>query len=118
MRALKIDYEAVPWKDAGPGGVQYKPVLLNGLGASLVKFGPNATHKVHSHDEVQMVFCLEGEIDFFVKDSQSERLEVLKKGDVIAFQPGVEHGTRTVGPAMCLVIWNPMERFTADSIVV
>lgn len=117
MKALKIEYASVEWKMAGPG-VRYKPILLDGLGASLVSFEPNTVHKVHSHAESQMAFCLEGEIDFLVKDSDSERIEVLRKGDAIALQHHVEHGTRTVGGALCLVIWNPMERFTADSIVV
>lgn len=116
MRGIIADYEALPWKVIGTG-VKYKPVLVNGLGASLVSFDAGSTHARHSHDEVQIAFCLEGRMEFYIKDSQSERSEVMSPGKVMALQPHVVHGGRAIENSMLLVIWNPMTRFAADAVV-
>lgn|ERR1700682_975532 len=117
MRGLKIEYDKLPWKPVSDG-VRYKPVLVQGCGASMVAFDPGTSHAPHSHDEVQIVFCLEGRMEFYVKDDQSERIETLVPGQVLALEAGVSHGAKALEKSLILTVWNPMTRFTKDSVVV
>ena len=117
MRALKIDYDGLPWKTVGQG-VRYKPVVVDGVGASMVAFDAGVSHAPHSHPDVQIVFCLQGCLEFYVKDADSERTEVVEAGDVLALQPHVLHGARAREASLILTIWSPMSRFLEDAIVV
>lgn len=116
MKSLKIKYSSVEWKEAGPG-VKLKPVIVGGTGASMVSFEKGASHAPHSHEDTQIVFCLEGAMEFYVKDSSSERAENVIAGDVLLLEGGVTHGARAVEPSLLLVIWNPMSRFFDKSII-
>jgi len=118
VKAKRIEYGSVPWKSVRNGQVKYKPIAIEGLGASLVSFDPGVGEPPHSHDETQIVFCLEGHIEMFVKDEDGERTESLRSGDVLAMQKGVIHGAKAVEKTLALVVWNPMLRFMDDSVIV
>lgn len=118
MRATRIDYAATPWKQVREGKVKYKPIMMGDLGVSMVSFEPGAKEAPHSHEDRQIVFCLEGRVEFSVKDDDGERTEVLTPGITLALQPGVVHGAHATENSLLFVVWNPSHRFAADAILV
>lgn len=120
MRAVKIDYDKVEWKQFRTNkGLRYKPVKLGELGFSRFAWSAGASEDWHSHaEEPQMVHCLSGRIEFGIKDDLSERVETLTAGDVLAIPPGVLHRANAIEDTLIIVFWSPMRRFDADAIVI
>ena len=120
MRAVKIDYDALPWKQFRDNtGLHYKPVKVANLGFSKFRWDAGVAEKWHSHDqEPQILLCLSGRVEFGIRDEAGERMEVLKAGDVMLIQPGVEHRAQVTEPTEMLVMFSPMNRFDADAVIV
>jgi mannose-6-phosphate isomerase-like protein (cupin superfamily) len=120
MRALKIKYDEVPWKQFRKNpGLKHKPVKLGHLGFTKNLWTKGASEALHSHkDEPQIVMCLRGKIEFDIIDDQSARKEILTGGDVLVIDPGVQHGARALEETEMLVMWSPMNRFDDDAIIV
>lgn len=130
MRAVKIAYDQLDWKPfltppdrKGGGeinpGLKYKPVKVGDLGFSKFAWTAGATEDWHWHDGVpQIVLCLSGKIEFGVKDGETIRREMITAGDVLAIPPGVPHMAVAIEDTVVVVMWSPMQRFSADAIVI
>jgi quercetin dioxygenase-like cupin family protein len=120
MRAVKIDYDKVDWKQFRTNtGLHYKPIKMGDLGFSRFLWSTGASEAWHSHaEEPQIVLCLSGRIDFGIRDEKGERVEVVRGGDVLAIEPGVEHMAHCIEETELIVIWSPMNRFNADAIAI
>ena len=71
----------------------------------LVEVEPNGVVPMHSHTHEQMGICLRGRINFKTRD----RAVVIEKGMVYFFQSKEEHGARTLGDkvAVLLEVFSP-----------
>ncbi|MDB5874513.1 MAG: Cupin domain [Ramlibacter sp.] len=120
MRAVKIEYEKMPWKQFRDNtGLQYKPVKMEGVGFSKYAWKAGVAEAWHVHDqEPQIVFCTSGKVEFGIRDEAGERTETLLPGDVILIQPGVTHRATSIEATEMLIIFSPMNRFDADALII
>lgn len=84
------------WKDLEPiemvPGLTFQPVLGEGLMVNFVSLEPHTVAPVHWHEEEQITFVIEGEIEFEV----AGETRILKRGDALVIPPNVPHGARTL----------------------
>lgn len=120
MRAVKLNYDALPWKQFRDNtGLHYKPVKVGHLGFSKFRWAAGVSEQWHSHDqEPQIVLCLSGRVEFGIRDGVSERTETLGPGEVILIEPGVTHRARVDEATELLIMFSPMSRFDADAFIV
>jgi quercetin dioxygenase-like cupin family protein len=72
-------------------GLEFRPVLGEGMMANFVSFEPHTEAPVHVHEEEQIVIVLEGEFDFEIDGD----VRTMRPGDVAVVPPWVRHGART-----------------------
>lgn len=72
-------------------GLEFRPVLGEGMLFSFVTFAPHAEAARHTHSEEQAVIVLEGELEFELDGE----VRTLHAGDVVVIPPWVPHGART-----------------------
>jgi len=72
-------------------GLLFQPVVGEGAMVNFVRFEPNTVAPVHSHDEEQIAFVLEGEVEYEV----AGEVHVLRRGEAVVIPPRVPHGART-----------------------
>jgi len=72
-------------------GLEFRPVVGSRMLVNFVHFEPNTLAPRHEHDEEQICFVLEGELEFEC-DGETR---VLRRGDVLHIPPGVPHAART-----------------------
>jgi quercetin dioxygenase-like cupin family protein len=93
----------VTWEDLSPiemvPGLAFQPVLGQNLLIAYVRFAPNTVAPVHWHDEEQVSFVLEGELEFEV----GGETRVIRRGEAVVIPPNVPHGARTYD-ATCLEV--------------
>ncbi len=120
MRAVKLAYDALPWKQFRDNtGLHYKPVKVGGLGFSKFKWAAGVGEAWHKHEqEPQIVLCLSGEVTFGIRDDAGERTETLGPGDVILIEPGVTHRAEVKVETELLIMFSPMNRFDEDAFIV
>ncbi len=78
-------------------GLEFRPVLGQGVLVMAVSFGPHAEAPRHAHDEEQITVVVEGELEFDLGDETRR----LTPGMVVVIPPRVPHAARTRGTA-CL----------------
>lgn len=85
----------VTWAELGPiemvPGLTFQPVLGGNLLVAFVRFAPNTVAPVHWHDEEQISFVLEGELEFEVGGEK----RIVRHGEAVVIPPNVPHGART-----------------------
>jgi quercetin dioxygenase-like cupin family protein len=85
----------VTWGDLDPiemvPGLEFQPVLGEKLMVNFVRFSPRTEAPRHWHDEEQITFVLEGELEFEVGDET----RVVRRGEAIVIPPNVPHAART-----------------------
>jgi quercetin dioxygenase-like cupin family protein len=88
-RFLKVDeVTRVPVSE----GLEFRPVVGQGMLCSFVTFAPNTEAPRHTHSEEQMVIVLEGEIQFDLDGD----VRTIRRGDVVVIPPWVPHGAWTL----------------------
>jgi quercetin dioxygenase-like cupin family protein len=92
----------VTWSDLEPlpmMGLQFQPVVGEQLMVNFVRFPPDAHAPLHWHEEEQIAFALEGELEFTV----AGETRVLRRGDSVVIPPNVPHEARA-GAEGCLQV--------------
>jgi quercetin dioxygenase-like cupin family protein len=88
-RFLKVDeVTRVPVSD----GLEFRPVVGQGMLCSFVTFAPHTEAPRHTHSEEQMVIVLDGEIQFDLDGD----VRTIRRGDVVVIPPWVPHGAWTL----------------------
>lgn len=91
------------WKDLDPiemvPGLTFQPVLGDKLMVNFVSLEPHTVAPVHWHEEEQITFVIDGEIEFEVAGEK----RLLKRGDAVVIPPNVPHGARTLDSS-CLEV--------------
>jgi quercetin dioxygenase-like cupin family protein len=72
-------------------GLEFRPVVGRNLMVNFVNFAPHTVAPRHWHDEEQITFVLEGELEFEVGDET----RVVRRGEAIVIPPNVPHAART-----------------------
>jgi quercetin dioxygenase-like cupin family protein len=84
----------VNWSELEPlamVGLQFQPIVGDKLMVNFVRFPPNGEAPLHWHDEEQIAFVLEGELEFTV----AGETRTLLRGDAVVIPPNVPHEART-----------------------
>jgi quercetin dioxygenase-like cupin family protein len=85
----------VRWDELEPiemvQGLRFQPVVGERVMANFVHFEPHTEAPVHWHEEEQISFVIEGELEFEV----AGETRVLRRGEAIVIPPNVPHGART-----------------------
>jgi quercetin dioxygenase-like cupin family protein len=72
-------------------GLEFRPVVGQNVMVNFVHFAPHTEAPRHWHDEEQISFVLEGELEFEVGDEK----RVVRRGEAIVIPPNVPHAART-----------------------
>jgi quercetin dioxygenase-like cupin family protein len=80
-------------------GLTFQPVLGDRLMVNFVTFQPHTEAPVHWHDEEQITYVMDGELEFEV----AGETRLLRRGEAVVIPPNVPHGARTHDSA-CLEV--------------
>ncbi len=85
----------VTWEELDPiemvPGLRFQPVLGERVMANFVSFEPHTEAPLHWHDEEQISFVIDGEMEFEVGGEK----RVVRRGEAIVIPPNVPHAART-----------------------
>ena len=85
----------VAWDEVSPiemvPGLELQPVLGENLMVSFVRFAPQTEAPRHWHDEEQITFVVDGELEFEV----GGETRIVRRGEAIVIPPNVPHAART-----------------------
>jgi quercetin dioxygenase-like cupin family protein len=88
-------------------GLGFQPVLGENVMVNFVRFAPNTVAPLHWHDEEQVSFVLEGELEFEV----GGETRVVRRGEAVVIPPNVPHGARTYeGACLEVDVFHPPRR--------
>ena len=88
-------------------GLFFQPVVGDRLMANFVRFEPHTEAPLHWHEEEQITFVLEGELEFEV----AGETWMLTRGQAVVIPPNVPHGARTRGgPCLEVDVFHPPRR--------
>lgn len=88
-------------------GLFFQPVVGDGVMANFVRFEPHTEAPVHWHEEEQISFVVEGELEFEV----AGETRLLTRGQAVVIPPNVPHGARTHdGPCFEVDVFHPPRR--------
>ena len=88
-------------------GLRFQPVLGSGLMVNFVHFDPHTEAPLHWHEEEQISFVLEGELEFEV----AGETRVLRRGQAVVIPPNVPHAARTYdAPCLEVDVFHPPRR--------
>jgi quercetin dioxygenase-like cupin family protein len=109
--ARKTGGTFVAWTDISPiemvPGLEFQPVVAENVMVNFVRFAPNTVAPVHWHDEEQISFVIDGEMEFEVGDEK----RVVRRGEAIVIPPNVPHGARTYdGTCLEVDVFHPPRR--------
>ena len=65
---------------------------------ALNEIAPGTTPSLHSHPHEQLVYIVEGDVDFVVGD----QVLAMKAGDMVVVPPNVPHSLKNKGAKTCL----------------
>jgi quercetin dioxygenase-like cupin family protein len=93
---MKIySWDDIPSSEPRPG-VKGKTIKGEKASISYFEMQPGTASPLHDHDNEQINYVLEGEIEF----SSGDDVQVLKAGQVVVFAPWESHLVRNVGTTM------------------
>lgn len=72
-------------------GLTFQPVLGEKLMVNFVTFQPHTEAPLHWHDEEQITYVMDGELEFEV----AGETRTLRRGDAVSIPPNVPHAART-----------------------
>ena len=107
----------VRWDEQEPlemlPGLRFQPVLGEGLMVNFVHFEPHTEAPLHWHDEEQISYVIDGELEFEVAGEQ----RLLRRGEAVVIPPNVPHGARTHdGPCLEIDVFHPPRRALLESL--
>jgi quercetin dioxygenase-like cupin family protein len=89
-QATWIDWQGSPSIEMVPG-LQIQALTSPNVMVSFVHLAPHTEAAVHWHDEEQIAFVIDGELEFEVGGVT----RTLRRGDAVLIPPNVPHGART-----------------------
>jgi quercetin dioxygenase-like cupin family protein len=85
----------VRWDELEPlvmvPGLSFQPVLGGRVMVNFVTFQPHTEAPMHWHDEEQVSYVMDGELEFTV----AGETRTMRRGDAVVIPPNVPHGART-----------------------
>ena len=85
----------IEWQELAPldvvPGLRFQPVVGEKLMANFVHFEPHTEAPLHWHDEEQITFVIDGELEF---EAGGEK-RMLRRGEAVVIPPNVPHAART-----------------------
>lgn len=101
----------VSWGELEPlemvPGLEFQPVLGEGVMVNFVSFDPHTEAPLHWHEEEQISFVLEGELEFEV----AGETQTLRRGQAVVIPPNVPHAARTYdGSCLEVDVFHPPRR--------
>jgi unsaturated pyranuronate lyase len=88
-------------------GLHFQPVVGDRVMTNFVRFEPHTEAPVHWHEEEQISFVLDGELEFEV----AGETRLLTRGQAVVIPPNVPHGARTHdGPCLEVDVFHPPRR--------
>jgi quercetin dioxygenase-like cupin family protein len=101
----------VRWDELDPiemvPGLFFQPVVGDRVMANFVRFEPHTEAPMHWHEEEQISFVVDGELEFEV----AGETRVLTRGQAVVIPPNVPHGARTHdGPCLEVDVFHPPRR--------
>jgi quercetin dioxygenase-like cupin family protein len=104
MKIPNVDWSKLDWQPVRPG-VERKAFSGDGATLALHRLHPGHEPRPHSHHYEQIVYILQGQLDFFIGD---ERMR-LGPGSLLAVPPNVMHHAVVVGdePVLNLDVFTP-----------
>jgi quercetin dioxygenase-like cupin family protein len=98
----------VKWEELDPiemvPGLFFQPVVGDRVMANFVRFEPHTEAPLHWHEEEQISFVVDGELEFEV----AGETRVLTRGQAVVIPPNVPHGARTHdGPCLEVDVFHP-----------
>ena len=86
----------VRWDELEPlvmvPGLSFQPVVGDKLMVNFVTFEPHTEAPVHWHDEEQITYVMDGELEFEV----AGETRTMRRGEAVVIPPNVPHGARTL----------------------
>jgi quercetin dioxygenase-like cupin family protein len=99
-------YEMVP-------GLGFQPVVGEQLMVNFVRFEPHTEAPVHWHEEEQISYVIDGELEFEV----AGEVRLLRRGEAVVVPPNVPHGARTHdGSCLEVDVFHPPRRALLESL--
>ena len=93
-------------------GLFFQPVVGDRLMANFVRFEPHTEAPLHWHEEEQITFVLEGELEFEV----AGETWMLTRGQAVVIPPNVPHGARTHdGTCLEVDVFHPPRQGVLDA---
>lgn len=92
MTPKNVDWNQIPWERVREG-VERKAFSGDGATLSLNRLQPRHEPRPHSHPHEQIVYILEGHIDFHI----GEAVTRLGPGGLLVVPPGATHWGEVVG---------------------
>lgn len=107
----------VQWGELEPlemvPGLRFQPVLGEQLMVNFVTFEPHTEAPVHWHEEEQISYVIDGELEFEV----AGETRLLRRGDAVVVPPNVPHGARTYdGSCLEVDVFHPPRRALLESL--
>ena len=104
------------WEELDPiemvPGLRFQPVLGEGVMANFVSFEPHTEAPLHWHDEEQISFVVDGELEFEI----AGETRVLRRGEAAVIPPNVPHAARTHdGSCLEVDVFHPPRRGILES---
>jgi quercetin dioxygenase-like cupin family protein len=101
----------VQWEELDPiemvPGLLFQPVVGDRVMANFVRFEPHTEAPLHWHEEEQISFVVDGELEFEV----AGETRVLTRGQAVVIPPNVPHAARTHdGPCLEVDVFHPPRR--------
>jgi quercetin dioxygenase-like cupin family protein len=108
--------EIVTWTAIAPiemvPGLNFQPVLGEKLMVNFVSFAPHTEAPRHWHDEEQISFVIDGEMEFEV----GEEKRTVRRGEAIVIPPNVPHAARTYdGTCLEVDVFHPPRQGVLDA---
>src|SRR5437763_9034436 len=99
-----VDWNSMPWERVREG-VERKAFSGDGATLSMNRLQPGHEPRAHSHPNEQIVYILEGQIDFHI----GADVRRLGPGNLLVLPPNVEHYGVVVGdePVLNLDVFTP-----------
>jgi quercetin dioxygenase-like cupin family protein len=107
----------VQWDGLDPiemvSGLFFQPVVGDRVMANFVRFEPHTEAPLHWHEEEQISFVVDGELEFEV----AGETRVLTRGQAVVIPPNVPHAARTHGgPCLEVDVFHPPRRALLETI--
>ena len=96
-----LDTAALDWQDCGAVGFTVKPLLEDsdsGLRTWLMKVDAGAFSELHSHDEIEQIYVIEG--------SFYDQHKTYRAGDYIVRAPGAMHTAGSETGALVMLFYS------------